>query len=99
MPEMIVQTIERTQFIEVGTQGPPGTAVAKPALVVMDEVSSSVVYRGEAMSASAQMEDTVWRITRIEIIQSPLGTKEQVANFGYFNCAWTQRATYTYSDI
>ena len=90
-------TIPSTQGLslqlDVG-QGPSGV-IGSAYAVRIDEVSSTVIYRGEAVAGSTD-GSTVWRIQKIVISGSSTSVTWASGNAN-FDKIWTNRLTYTYS--
>lgn len=79
--------------LDVG-QGPSGVIGSDYAIRV-DEVSSTLIYRAEAIAGSANSA-AVWRIQRITISGSVI-TIQWADGVSTFTKVWNDRATYTYS--
>lgn len=79
--------------LDVG-QGPSGVIGSDYAIRV-DEVSSSLIYRAEAVAGSANSA-AVWRIQKISISGSVI-TVQWADGVSTFTKVWNDRLTYTYS--
>lgn len=75
-------------------QGPSGVIGSNYA-VRIDQVSSSVIYRAEALAGSAE-GSAVWRIQKITISGDDV-TIQWADGVSTFTKIWTNRLSYTYS--
>lgn len=79
--------------LDVG-QGPSGV-IGSNYTVRIDQVSSTVIYRGEAAAASAESA-AVWRIQKFTISGDDV-TVLWADGVSTFTKIWNNRLTYTYS--
>jgi hypothetical protein len=84
-------SIELTLDVGQGPSGVIGSAYA----IRVDEVSSTLIYRAEALAGSANSA-AVWRIQKITISGSVI-TIQWADGVSTFTKVWNDRATYTYS--
>lgn len=68
----------------------------KQYTLLLDEISSTVSYIGEALPGSLQ-EDPVWRIKKLDEGGTPPLQIEWADGTSDFDKVWDDRATYTYS--
>lgn len=82
-----------TLQLDVG-QGPSGV-IGSAYAIRIDEFSSTIIYRGEAVAGSAD-SSSVWRIQKIVISGASTSVTWADANAN-FDKVWTNRLTYSYS--
>ncbi len=82
-----------TLQLDVG-QGPSGVIGSAYASIV-DEVSSSIIYRAEAVAGTLQSA-ALWRIQKITISGS-VTTVTWASGTANFDKIWNDRLSYTYS--